>query len=142
MLSFIKRHIFIILVFIFTLVISFITFLTFIGKNFILINNSNLNYLLFLNIALLLLFFIIIFREISNSIKSNISVRGSVANRKYIVFFSLFTLIPSLLISIFSLFLFSFALEKYFDEKVTTVVNNSYELARDYVDEVRNKIES
>ena len=142
MLSFIKRHIFIILVFIFTLVISFITFLTFIGKNFILINNSNLNYLLFLNIALLLLFFIIIFREISNSIKSNISVRGSVANRKYIVFFSLFTLIPSLLISIFSLFLFSFALEKYFDNKITLAVNNSYELAKNYIDEKRNKVES
>ncbi len=142
MLSFIKRHIFIILVFIFTLVISFITFLTFIGKNFILINNTNLNYLLFLNIALLLLFFIIIFREISNSIKSNISVRGSVANRKYIVFFSLFTLIPSLLISIFSLFLFSFALEKYFDSKITLAVNNSYELAKNYIDEKRNKVES
>jgi two-component system nitrogen regulation sensor histidine kinase NtrY len=51
-------------------------------------------------------------------------------------------LYPSLLISIFSLFLFSFALEKYFDKKVTTVVNNSYELAKDYVEEVRNKIQS
>ena len=142
MLSFIKRHIFIILVFIFTLIISFITFLTFIGKNFILLNDSNLNYLLFLNIALLLVFFVIIFREISNSIKSNINVRGSVANRKYIVFFSLFTLIPSLLISIFSLFLFSFALEKYFDSKITLAVNNSYELAKNYIDEKRNKVES
>ena len=45
-------------------------------------------------------------------------------------------------LSIFSLFLFSFALEKYFDKKVTTVVNNSYELAKNYVDEVRNKIQS
>ena len=42
----------------------------------------------------------------------------------------------------FSLFLFSFALEKYFDKKVTTVVNNSYELARSYVEEIRNKIQS
>ena len=142
MLSLIKRHIFIILVFIFTLIISFITFLTFIGKNFILLNDSNLNYLLYLNIALLALFFIIIFREISNSIKSNINVRGSVANRKYIVFFSLFTLIPSLLISIFSLFLFSFALEKYFDSKITLAVNNSYELAKNYINEKRNKVES
>ena len=33
-------------------------------------------------------------------------------------------------------------LEKYFDKKVTTVVNNSYELAKDYVDEVKNKIQS
>ena len=142
MLSLIKRHIFIILVFIFTLILSFITFLTFIGKNFILPNDTNLNYLLFLNIALLLLFFVIIFREISNSIKSNINVRGSASNRKYIVFFSLFTLIPSLLISIFSLFLFSFALEKYFDSKITLVVNNSYELAKNYIEEKRNKVES
>ena len=142
MLSFIKRHIFIIIVFIFTLIVSFITFLTFIGKNFILVNDTNLDYLLFTNISLLLFFFIIIFKEILNSIKSNINVRGSIANRKYIVFFSLFTLIPSLLISIFSLFIFSFALEKYFDSKITLAVNNSYELAKNYVDEKRNKVES
>jgi len=119
-----------------------LTFLTFIGKSFILINENNLNYILYINIALLLFFLIIIFREISNSIKNNINVRGSVANRKYIVFFSLFTLIPSLLISIFSLFLFSFALEKYFDSKITLAVNNSHELAKNYIDEKRNKIES
>ncbi len=142
MLSFIKRHIFIILIFIFTLSVTFLTFLTFIGKSFILINENNLNYLLYANIGLLLFFFVIIFREISSSIKNNINVRGSVANRKYIVFFSLFTLIPSLLISIFSLFLFSFALEKYFDNKITLAVNNSYELAKNYIDEKRNKIES
>ncbi len=142
MFSFLKRHIFIILVFIFTLIVSFITFLTFIDKSFILLNETNLNNLLYLNIVLLLVFFIIIFREISISIRNNINVRGSVANRKYIVFFSLFTLIPSLLISIFSLFLFSFALEKYFDNKITLAVNNSYELAKNYVDEKRNKVES
>jgi len=142
MLSFIKRHIFIILIFIFTLSVTFLTFLTFIGKSFILLSENNLNYLLYLNVGLLVFFFIIIFREISTSIKNNINVRGSIANRKYIVFFSLFTLIPSLLISIFSLFLFSFALEKYFDNKITLAVNNSYELAKNYIDEKRNKIES
>ena len=142
MLSFTKRHIFIILIFIFTLSVTFLTFLTFIGKSFILLSENNLNYLLYLNIGLLVFFFIIICREISTSIKNNINVRGSVANRKYIVFFSLFTLIPSLLISIFSLFLFSFALEKYFDNKITLAVNNSYELAKNYIDEKRNKIES
>ncbi len=142
MLSFIKRHIFIILVFIFTLIVSFTTFLTFIDKSFISLSDTNLNYLLYLNIGLLLVFFLIIFKEISSSIKSNISVRGSLANRKYIVFFSLFTLIPSLLISIFSLFIFSFALEKYFDSKITLAVNNSYELAKNYINEKRNKVES
>ena len=51
-------------------------------------------------------------------------------------------LYPQYLLSIFSLFLFSFALEKYFDKKITTAVNNSYELAKNYVQDVRNKIES
>jgi nitrogen fixation/metabolism regulation signal transduction histidine kinase len=72
----------------------------------------------------------------------DIDVKGSKTNRKYIAFFALFTLIPSILISIFSLFLFSFALEKYLDKKITTVVNNSYEIAKNYVDEVKNRIES
>ncbi len=142
MLTFLKRNIFISIVFILTLAVSFLTFLTFIDKSFIILNEINLNYLLLSNICLLLLFFFIIFIEVKNSIKNNISVRGSIANRKYIIFFSLFTLIPSLLISVFSLFLFSFALEKYFDNKITLAVNNSYKLARDYVDEKRNKVES
>ena len=54
----------------------------------------------------------------------------------------MFTLIPSILISVFSLFLFSFALEKYFDKKITTAVSNSYQLAVNYVSTVRNKVES
>ena len=142
MLTFLKRNLFITLIFITTLTVGFITFLTFIDKSFIKLNDLNLQILLIFNGILLLVFFIIIFIEVKNSIKNNINVRGSIANRKYIVFFSLFTLIPSLLISIFSLFLFSFALEKYFDNKITTAVNNSYEIAKNYVDEKRNKIES
>ena len=142
MLTFLKRNLFITLIFLSTLTIGFITFLTFIDKSFVKLNDLNLQILLIFNGILLLVFFIMIFIEVKNSFKNNINVRGSIANRKYIVFFSLFTLIPSLLISIFSLFLFSFALEKYFDNKITTAVNNSYEIAKNYVDEKRNKIES
>ena len=140
--DFIKRNIFILIIFATTLLLGFITFFTFLDKSFINLNQQNLNYLLYSNIILLVLFFILIFKEILNSIKSNINVKGSIANRKYIVFFSLFTLIPSILISVFSLFIFSFALDKYFDQKITTAVNNSYQLARDYVNEKINKIES
>ncbi len=141
MFEFIKKNIFIIVIFILTLSIGFLTFLTFIDKSFIKLNNFNLQSLLISNIILLLIFFIIIFIEIKNILKANINVRGSVANSKYITFFSLFTLIPSILISVFSLFLFSFALEKYLDKKITTAVNNSYEIAKNYVEEVQNKIE-
>jgi len=142
MLKFIKDNIFIAIIFIVTLAVGFLTFLTFINKSFIYLSESNLQYLLIANIILLIIFFYIIFREIKNSLKNDMNIRGSVANRKYITFFSLFTLIPSVLISVFSLFLFSFALEKYFDNKITTAVNNSYELAKNYVDDKRNKIES
>ena len=142
MLTFIKRNFFIIIIFFLTLFLSFITFLTFIDRSFIELNEQNLQTVLILNIIFLLIFFVLIFLDIKNSIKNNINVRGSLANRKYIISFGLFTLIPSLLIAIFSLFVFSFALEKYFDNKITTAVNNSYEIAKNYVDEKRNKIQS
>ena len=142
MIAFIKRNLFIIIIFFLTVFLSFITFLTFIDKSFIKLNEQNLQLVLILNIVFLLLFFVLIFIDIKNSIKNNINVRGSIANRKYIVSFGLFTLIPSLLIAIFSLFIFSFALEKYFDKKITTAVNNSYEIAKNYVDEKKNKIQS
>ena len=140
--DFIKKNIYLIFLFIITLSLGFLTFLTFIDKSLIVLSSQNLQYLLILNIVLLALLFVFIFLEIKKAIKNDIDKDGLKSNKKYITYFALFTFIPSLLISIFSLFLFSFALEKYFDKKVTTVVNNSYELARDYVDEVRNKIES
>ncbi len=142
MFALLKRNLFIIVIFILTILLAFLTFLTFINKSFIKLNEDNLEILLISNVVLVLLFFILIFIDIKNSIKNNINVRGSIANRKYIVSFALFTLIPSLLIAIFSLFMFSFALDKYFDKKITTAVNNSYEIAKNYVDEKRNKIES
>ena len=142
MYKFIKKNIYLIFLFIITLSIGFLTFLTFIDKSLIELSSQNLQYLLVLNIVLLTLLFIFIFLEIKKAIKNDIDKDGLRSNKKYITYFALFTFIPSLLISVFSLFLFSFALEKYFDKKVTTVVNNSYELAKDYVEEVRNKIQS
>ena len=142
MLEFLKKNIFIIILSSITLFIGFLTFLTFIDRSFVDLNQKNLQLLLVLNIFLLFILFIFIFVEIKKSIKNDIDKDGLTSNKKYITYFSLFTLIPSTLISIFSLFLFSFALEKYFDNKVTTVVNNSYELAKSYVNEVRNKIEA
>ena len=142
MLEFLRKNIFIIILSSITLFLGFLTFLTFIDRSFIELSQENLQYLLILNIFLLILLFVFIFNEIKNSIKNDIDKDGLSSNKRYITYFSLFTLIPSILISIFSLFLFSFALEKYFDKKVTTVVNNSYELAKSYVQEVRNKIEA
>jgi len=142
MINFIKKNIFITLVFLVTLALAFVTFLTFIDKSFLKLTDKNLQYLLGLNIVLLLSLFYMFFNEVKASLKVDVDVRGSKANRKYITFFALFTLIPSILISLFSLFILSFALEKYLDRKVTSAVNNSYQIAKSYTEEIRTKTQS
>ena len=142
MIDFIKKNTFIGCLFLITLTLGFVTFLTFIDKSFLKLTDQNLQFLLTGNIVLLLVLFYTIFKEVNSSLKIDVDVSGSKANRKYITFFALFTLIPSVLISLFSLFLLSFALDKYLDKKITTAVNNSYEIAKSYTEEVRTKTQS
>ena len=142
MIDFIKKNTFIGLIFLITLTMGFVTFLTFIDKSFLKLTDQNLQLLLTGNIALLVVLFYMIFKEVSASLRVDVDVAGAKANRKYITFFALFTLIPSILISLFSLFLLSFALDKYLDKKITTAVNNSYEIAKSYTEEARTKTQS
>ena len=142
MIDFIKKNILITFLFLITLSLGFLTFLTFIDKSFIKLSDKNLQVLLIVNIVLLIMLFLSIFIEVKNSLKIDVDISGSRANRKYITFFALFTLIPSILISLFSLFLLSFALEKYLDKKVTSAVNNSLEIAKSYTEEVKKKTQS
>ena len=142
MIDFIKKNIFLIIIFLITLSLCFITFLTFIDKSFIKLSDQSLQVMLVGNMALLFFLFLMIFKEVKNSLKIDIDITGSKANRKYITFFALFTLIPSILISLFSLFLLSFVLEKYLDKKITSAVNNSLEIAKSYTEEVKTKTQS
>ena len=61
-------------------------------------------------------------------------------NLKYISIFSLFTLIPSLLVAIFSLFIFNFGIQNYFDKQITNAVNNSYDVAKNYLEESKENV--
>ena len=72
MFTFLKRNLFLIFIFFSTLLLGFITFLTFIDKSFIDATDQNLRYLLIFDILLLLFFFGIIFLETKNSLKQNI----------------------------------------------------------------------
>ena len=142
MFDFIKKNLILGIIFIITLFFAFLTFLTFIDKSFIELSDKNLQLLLIVNVVLLIILFLIIFIEVRKSLKIDVNVSGYKANRKYITFFALFTLIPSILISVFSLFLLTFALDKYLDKKITTAVNNSYAIAKSYTEEVRTKTQS
>ena len=95
MTNFIKKNIYLIFLFIITLSIGFLTFLTFLGKGFVELSNKNLQLLLVLNIGLLFLLFTFIFFEIKKTIKNDIDKDGLTSNKKYITYFALFTFIPS-----------------------------------------------
>ncbi len=118
-----------------------VTFLTFINEGFIALTDKNLQTLLIIDIFLLLVFFTLIFRNFYRFYytgKKN--KKGSRTNLKYISIFSLFTVIPSLIVAIFSLFIFNFGIQNYFDKQITKAVNNSYDVAKNYLEESKNNV--
>ena len=118
-----------------------VTFLTFINEGFVPLTDKNLQTLLIIDILLLLLFFGLIFRNFYRFYytgKKN--KKGSQTNLKYISVFSLFTVIPSLVVAIFSLFIFNFGIQKYFDNQITKAVNNSFDVAKNYLEESKENV--
>ena len=71
MFEFLKKNIFIIILSSITLFLGFLTFLTFIDRSFIELNQNNLQNLLIVNILLLLSLFVLIFLEIKKSIRND-----------------------------------------------------------------------
>ena len=119
------------------------TFITFINQNFIFLNEDNLQYLLIVDVTLLVVFLILLIRETSKLFSQYTNKRtGSRTSVNYVVQFSLFAFIPSLVIAVFSLILFNVGLQKYFDQKITSAVNNSYEVAKNYIEESKKSVET
>ena len=120
-----------------------VTFLTFINEGFIPLTDQNLQFLLVIDIILLLTFFTLIFKNFYRFYYTGKKNKtGSQTNLKYISIFSVFTLIPSLVVAIFSLFIFNFGIQNYFDKQITKAVNNSYDVAKNYLDESRENVKS
>jgi len=120
-----------------------VTFLTFINEGFIPLTDQNLQILLIIDIILLLIFFTLIFKNFYRFYYTGKKNKtGSQTNLKYISIFSVFTLIPSLVVAIFSLFLFNFGIQNYFDKQITNAVNNSYDVAKNYLEESKQNVKS
>ena len=125
------------------IIFGLLTFFTFINQGIIESNYINLQTLLFADVVLLILFFGLIFKETYKVLKERRKGKlGSETSLRYIVFFSTTTLLPSILIAIFSLFLLNVVLQKYFDNKIKIAVNNSSKVAENYVNQIRNSIEA
>ncbi|MDB9743694.1 ATP-binding protein [Pelagibacteraceae bacterium] len=120
-----------------------VTFLTFINEGFVTLTDKNLQILLVIDIILLLVFFTLIFKNFYRFYDTGKKEKtGSKTNLKYISIFSVFTLIPSLVVAIFSLFIFNFGIQNYFDKQITKAVNNSYDVAKNYLEESKKNVQS
>ncbi len=120
-----------------------VTFLTFINEGFVPLTDQNLQILLIIDIILLLIFFSLIFKNFYRFYYAGKKNKtGSQTNLKYISIFSVFTVIPSLVVAIFSLFIFNFGVQNYFDKQITSAVNNSYDVAKNYLDESKKNVQA
>ena len=94
-----------------------LTFFTFINQSFIKLNDLNLQILLIIDALLLILFFTLIVRAVYKILaETRKKTLGSETSLRYIVFFTTTTLLPSILIALFSLVLFNVGVQKYFDK--------------------------
>mgnify|MGYP000654521416 CR=1 FL=1 len=139
----IKNYKWVIATFLICIVFGLLTFFTFINQEFIKLNDFNLQIILVADLILLILFFTLIIYKIYKILSERRKGKlGSETSLRYILFFSTTTLLPSIIIAIFSLILFNVGLQKYFDSKIKTVVSNSAEIAKNYVDQIRSSIEA
>ena len=139
----IKNYIWVISTSLLCIVFGLLTFFTLTNQSFTTLNNFNLQILLGIDSILLLVFLGLIIFEVFKILKNKKRKKaGSEVNLKYILYFSSITLLPSVIIAIFSLILFNVGLQKYFDKKIKSLVNNSAEIAKNYVEQTRESIEA
>ena len=125
------------------ILLGILTFLTFIDQSFIKLNSENLQVLLIIDLILLIVFFVLIIKNFFSLYRSGKQSKiGTNTNLKYVSFFVLFTFIPSFLVAIFSLFLFNFGIQNFFNNQITKAVNNSYDVAKSYLEQNNNTVEA
>ena len=143
MIHIIKKYKWVIATSLISIIFGVLTFFTFINQSTIQLKDLNLQILLLADLVLLLIFFTVIIRETYKIFKERKNKKlGSETTSRYFIFFSATTLLPSILIAVLSLILFNVGLQKYFDKKIKSVVNNSSEVAKNYFEQTRNSVES
>ena len=100
----IKNYKWVIATFLICIVFGLLTFFTFINQEFIKLNDFNLQIILVADLILLILFFTLIIYKIYKILSERRKGKlGSETSLRYILFFSTTTLLPSIIIAIFSL---------------------------------------
>ena len=125
-----------------SLIVGFLTLQTFAGKGFVPLNSLNIQILLVINLIFLSSFLGVLFVKFSKIFlikKNKLEIGNKTKNRLLLYFISL-AAIPSIIVAIFSLLIFNFSIEKWFDKKINDVVNNSVEVAKRYLNEHQQSI--
>ena len=119
-----------------------LTFLAFINSNILFFSKLNLQVLLILDVILLIVFLLIVIKKSRNLYYLNKNKKiGSKTSLRYISLFTLFTFIPSFFIALFSLFIFNFGLQNFFNDQISIAVNNCYDVAISYSEQNKKLVE-
>ena len=114
---------------------------TFIGIGFFKLNQANIEILLILNFLNLIFLLISIFSKIYNSYLKKKSKELDGETSKNLVFsFLIISSLPSILIVIFSILIFNYGIQKWFDDKILSLVNNSRNIAINYLNDYQKSI--
>ena len=128
---------------IFCIGLCIFTFLSFINSKSLSFLNGNLQILLILDVVLLSTFFFI---KLKKSINLYLATKkkkiGAQTSLRYISLFTLFTFIPSFLIAVFSLFIFNYGVQNFFNSQIKKAVNSSYDVAKSYLEQNKKTVAS
>ena len=109
---------------------------TFIGTGFLNLSKINLQILLLINLILLILLCIsIVFKIKINYSKKKYEELGEETSKNLIRSFIIISSLPSALIVIFSLIIFNYGIQNWFDNKILSLVNNSRSIAVNYLND-------
>ena len=121
--------------------LGIISLQTFIGVGFFKLNQFNLEVLLILNFLTLIFLIISILLKIYISYSKKKSKElGNDTSKNLVVSFLIISSLPSLLIVIFSIFIFNYGIQKWFDDKILSLVNNSRNIAINYLNDHQKSI--
>jgi len=109
---------------------------TFIGTGFLNLSKINVQILLLINLILLILLCIsIVFKIKINYSKKKYEELGEETSKNLIRSFIIISSLPSILIVIFSLIIFNYGIQNWFDNKILSLVNNSRSIAVNYLND-------
>jgi two-component system, NtrC family, nitrogen regulation sensor histidine kinase NtrY len=89
-----------------------------------------------IDLVVFLMIALILSRRLFQSwVKHNREEVGSRLQNKIILTFSLIAIIPTMLVSVFSVYFFNFGIQSWFDKRVTTVLEQSINVGESYIKE-------